>query len=229
MLICVICSENSNIFCNFATLKRNNRITNAMRRLIVMAMMFLPMMAAAQNSWEMENQKGVAENPDKKYLAGAVPVVNGMVEFSTVIDAPGKSAAQIYDILKDYMTKLTKEENQFEQSRMVMLDSINHKLGGSYQEWLVFKSKPLVLDRTRLMYTLIAECADGKATVKMRRIYYLYEEERDPQVYKAEEWITDEYGLKRSKQKLSRVTGKFRRKTIDRKDYLFNKMAGLLK
>ena len=46
---------------------------------------------------------------------------------------------------------------------------------------------------------------------------------------KAEEWITDEYGLKKNKDKLSRVSGKFRRKTIDRKDYLFGKMAALLK
>ena len=63
----------------------------------------------------------------------------------------------------------------------------------------------------------------------MTKIYYLYEEERDPQTLKAEEWITDEYGLKKGKSKLSRVTGKFRRKTIDRKDYLFDRFAKLLK
>lgn len=200
-----------------------------MRKILVAMVACLPMCAMAQNSWEMEGEKGVVESPDKKYLAGAVPMVDGMVEFSTVLDAPGKSAAQIYDILNGFMTKLTKEENQFEQSRMVMQDSINYELGGSYQEWLVFKSKPLVLDRTRFMYTLTAECEDGKATVTMRRLYYLYDEERDPQMLKAEEWITDEYGLKKNKDKLSRVSGKFRRKTIDRKDYLFGKMAALLK
>lgn len=200
-----------------------------MRKILVAMVACLPMCAMAQNSWEMEGEKGVVENPDKKYLAGAVPMVDGMVEFSTVLDAPGKSAAQIYDILNGFMTKLTKEENQFEQSRMVLQDSINYELGGSYQEWLVFKSKPLVLDRTRFMYTLTAECEDGKATVAMRRLYYLYDEERDPQMLKAEEWITDEYGLKKNKDKLSRVSGKFRRKTIDRKDYLFGKMAALLK
>lgn len=200
-----------------------------MKKFIIAMMMCLPTMAMAQNSWEMENEKDVVENPDKKYLAGAVPLVNGMVEFSTVIDAPGKNAKQIYDILNKFMTQLTKEENQFEQSRMIVQDSVNYELGGTYQEWLVFKSKPLVLDRTRFMYALTAKCENGKATVTMRRIYYLYEEERDPQTLKAEEWITDEYGLKKNKQKLSRVSGKFRRKTIDRKDYLFNKMASLLK
>ena len=100
---------------------------------------------------------------------------------------------------------------------------------GNYQEWLVFKSTALVLDRTRLYYHLIVNCSDGKADISMTRIYYLYEEERDPQTLKAEEWITDEVGLNKKKNKLSRVAGKFRRKTIDRKDYLFNKFASLLK
>lgn len=193
-------------------------------------LMCLPLMAMAQNTWEMsENDKESKANPDSKYLVGAVPVVDGKVQFETTIEAPGKSAAQIYDILLKYMTGMTKEKNQLEQSRIALKDSIKHEICGTYQEWLVFKSTALVLDRTRLFYNLIADCQDGKANIKMTRIYYLYDEERTPVTYKAEECITDEYGLKKSKQKLSRVYGKFRRKTIDRKDYLFNKFADLLK
>lgn len=199
-----------------------------MRRMLIAMMACLPLMGMAQNSWETENTQGQQVNPDQKYLVGAVPVVDGKVQFTKEISAPGKSAAQIYDIILKYFTQLTKEDNQLEQSRIVGKDSINHNVAGSYQEWLVFKNKPLVLDRTRFMYTLTAQCEDGKATITMRRIYYYYDEERDPQTYLAEEWITDEYGLKKNKQKLSRVSGKFRRKTIDRKDYLFNKIANLL-
>jgi colicin import membrane protein len=62
----------------------------------------------------------------------------------------------------------------------------------------------------------------------MTRINYLYEEERTPETYKAEEWITDEYGLTKKKNKLARVSGKFRRKTIDRKDYIFKRFETLL-
>lgn len=196
--------------------------------MLIAMMACLPLMGMAQNSWETENTQGQQVNPDQKYLVGAVPVVDGKVQFTKEISAPGKSAAQIYDIILKYFTQLTKEDNQLEQSRIVGKDSINHSVAGSYQEWLVFKNKPLVLDRTRFMYTLTAQCEDGKATITMRRIYYYYDEERDPQTYLAEEWITDEYGLKKNKQKLSRVSGKFRRKTIDRKDYLFNKIATLL-
>ena len=197
-----------------------------MKKLIFAMMMCLPMAASAQNTWEMPTQ---ANNSDAKYLVGAVPVVDGKVTFKTTIEAPGKTADQVADIVRKYMKKMTTEPGQFEQSRIVLDDSLNHQVIGSYQEWLVFKSTALVLDRTRLFYNLIADCKDGKADITMTRIYYLYEEERDPQTLKAEEWITDEEGLTKSKAKLSRVSGKFRRKTIDRKDYLFNKFAELLK
>ena len=199
-----------------------------MKKLFLTLMMCLPMAMMAQNTWEMPEQ-GTSVNPDQKYLVGAVPVVDGKVVFQTTIDAPGKSADQIADILRSYLTKMTKEPGQFEQSRIVIDDSVNHEIVGTYQEWLVFKSTALVLDRTRLMYNIIAKCDNGKADISMTRIYYLYEEERDPQTFKAEEWITDEEGLTKNKKKLSRVSGKFRRKTIDRKDYLFNKFTQLLK
>lgn len=201
-----------------------------MKRILVAIMMLVPVMAIAQNTWEQQETdvNGKAYNPDQKYLVGAVPVVDGKVEFKTTIEAPGKSAKQIYNIILNYMQQMTKEPNQFEQSRIIMSDSIKGVICGTYQEWLVFKNKPLVLDRTRFFYNLIANCEEGKATITLNRIYYLYDEERQPQTYKAEEWITDKYGLKKSKEKLSRVTGKFRRKTIDRKDYLFNKFKSLL-
>lgn len=202
-----------------------------MKKLLLSVMILcMPVIGFAQNTWEIQKDENkAAVNPDQKYLAGAVPVVDGKVVFETTIDAPGKTASQIYDIVKKYLTKMTKEENQLEQSRIILDDSVKHEICGHYQEWLVFKSTALVLDRTRFFYNLLVNCDNGKANVKMMRIYYYYDEERIPQTYKAEEWITDEYGLKKSKKKLSRVTGRFRKKTIDRKDYIFNKLASLLK
>ena len=199
-----------------------------MKKLLFAILLCLPMAMTAQNTWEMPEQN-LSVNPDQKYLVGAVPVVDGKVTFQTTVAAPGKSAEEVAGIVRKYLQKMTKEPGQFEQSRIVLDDSLSHEIIGSYQEWLVFKSTPLVLDRTRLMYNLIAKCYDGKADITMTRIYYLYEEERDPQTIKAEDWITDEEGLTKNKSKLSRVSGKFRRKTIDRKDYLFNKFAELLK
>ena len=200
-----------------------------MKRLIIAMAMCLPMAAVAQdNSWE-QNTTAVKANVNPKYLAGAVPEVDGKVVFETTIEAPGKTKKQIYDLLLEDMTRLTKEDNQFEQSTIVQLENNDYsQIVGSYQEWLVFMNKPLVLDRTRLFYHLIAEIKDGEATIKMTRIHYLYDEEREPTPYKAEEWINDKYGLNKKMTKTSRVSGKFRIKTIDRKDYLFNRLTKVL-
>lgn len=200
-----------------------------MKRFAIALMMLIPMMTFAQdNAWEQTEAK-VKPNRNPKYLAGAVPEVDGKVVFSTTIKAPGKTKEQIYKIILGEFYNMTKEPNQFEQSRIVLADSISHnQVVGNFQEWLVFKNKPLILDRTRFFYHLIADINDGEATIKMTRIYYLYDEERIPTTFKAEEWINDRYGLNNKKTKTSRVSGKFRIKTIDRKDYIFNKLETLL-
>lgn len=193
---------------------------------LVLAMILsLGVSYAQDNTWEQVELKSGETNPDAKYLIGAVPEVNGKVVFEKLIRVPGKTKKQIYDILLSQFTKMTKEANQFEQSRIAYNDTLDNKqLVASYQEWLVFKNKPLVLDRTRLFYQLIADIKDGEVLIKMNRIYYLYDEERTPTTYQAEEWITDRYGLNRKMTKLARVSGKFRRKTIDRKDYIFGRL-----
>lgn len=200
-----------------------------MKKIILAAALCMPLSGVAQNTWEMPEASQSTQNPDAKYLAGAVPEVDGKVLFQTTIQAPGKSASQIYDIVENYLKLMTKEPNQTEQSRITVAEPDQHKLVGTFQEWLVFKSTALVLDRTRFYYVLIVDCFDGHAEVSMTNIFYLYDEERVATTYKAEEWITDKWGLKKNKDKLSRVSGKFRRKTIDRKDYLFNKLESLLK
>ena len=201
-----------------------------MKRLVLMIMLCVPIIGMAQNTWEMPEKSAQGkQNVDAKYLVGAVPEVDGKVAFKKTIEAKGKSAKDIFEIIDSYMRKMAKESNQTEQSRVTLSDSTEHKLVGMYQEWLVFKSTPLVLDQTRFYYILAVDCFDGKAEVTLTNIYYLYEEERAPQRFAAEEWITDKWGLTKNKNKLSRVSGKFRRKTIDRKDYLFNKIESLLK
>lgn len=189
----------------------------------------LPVAVAAQeNEWEKQEQTVQTANPDAKYLAGAVPEVDGHVMFSTTVQVPGKTAEQIYERALQLMTELTKTSNQLEQSRIAYTNAETHQIVGSYQEWLVFKNKPLNLDRTRMLYQLVADCRDGEMDLKMMRIVYLYDEERNPTTYKAEEWINDKYGLNKKQTKLARVSGKFRRKTIDRKDYLFKNLGEMV-
>lgn len=196
-----------------------------MKKILIAMMLAMPLAITAQdNTWEQVQ----VNNPDQKYLVGAVPEIDGHVVFTKTINAPGKSAKQIYELLRKDLLTMTKEPNQIEQSRLTLEDADENRVVASFQEWLVFKNKPLNLDRTRFLYQIIADCKDGQADIKLNRIVYIYDEERDMTTYKAEEWITDEQGLNKKKTKLARVSGKFRRKTIDRVEYIFNRFTQLL-
>jgi len=206
-----------------------------MKKLFYTLLMLVPMTLWAQdNTWErpeVDEQAEAAkakENPDAKYLKGAVPEVNGKVVFTKHINAPGKSAAQIYDILHQYLQKMVKEKNQLENSKLITEDTQKHELVASFEEWLVFKKSALVLDQTRFYYAIKAECKNGGVDVTMSHIRYLYEEQRNPQRLVAEGWITDKDAVNKKNTRLFPGSGKFRRKTIDRKDFLFNKFESLL-
>ena len=202
-----------------------------MKKLLIAIFMLMPMLATAQdNTWERIEQEPVEkENPDAKYLVkGIVPEVDGKVCFETNIKAPGKSAEEIYRILLQQMEKMVKEPNQIANSIVAVKDSVNHELGAVFHEWLVFKNVALSLDRTQMNFQLLVTCKDGEADVKMTRITYDYDTARKPQHYSAEEWITDKYAVNKKGTKLYPISGKFRRKTIDRKDFIFNKFESLL-
>ncbi len=202
-----------------------------MKKLFIAILMAMPLIASAQdNTWErIEQAQVVKDNPDAKYLVdGAVPVVDGVVCWQTTINAPGKTAKQIYDILYKQMDKMVNEPNQIANSAIVQDDKEKHELGAIFHEWLVFKNSTLSLDRTQLNFQLMVKYADGKADVKISHITYDYDLERKPLHYKAEEWITDKYAVNKKHTKLYPISAKFRRKTIDRKDFIFSKFNSLL-
>jgi colicin import membrane protein len=80
-----------------------------------------------------------------------------------------------------------------------------------------------------MLYHIKVRCSNGKADISMSNIRYIYDEERKPQHYTAEDWISDKEALNKKGTRVLPVSGKFRRKTIDRKDFLFNKFESLLK
>ena len=202
-----------------------------MKKYLIAILLALPLAISAQdNTWErIEVEPVEKENPDAKYLAeNAVPEVDGKVVFHTVIKAPGKSADQIYDILLKQLEKMVQEPNQIENSVVALQDRDKHELAAVFHEWLVFKNSALALDRTKFNFQLHVLCSDGQADVSMTRISYDYDLDRKPTHYTAEEWITDKYAVNKKHTKLYPISAKFRRKTIDRKDFIFNKFDSLL-
>lgn len=165
-----------------------------------------------------------------KYLEGAITFdEQGKIVFDTEIEAPGKSAAQLYDLVFDYMSGLT-QDKESKASRMALVNKDEHIIVNAMDEWLVFSNSFISLDRTECKYNLIAKITDGKVSLSINHINYTYEEGRQTGFkLPAEEVIIDKVALTKKKNDLARIFGKFRKKTIDRKDQIFNEIAALVK
>ena len=152
-----------------------------------------------------------AQRDDSKYLAGAVPEADGKVVFTKDFSIPGMSQDTIYSRLLKWMdTRLAKNENT---SRVVYSDREKGQIVGMGDEWIVFSSTALSLDRTKILYQLTLTCQPEKCTLEVEKIRFSYREGKEK--YTAEEWITDKYALNKSKTKLVRGLAKWRRKTVD--------------
>lgn len=163
------------------------------------------------------------ENPEEnsKYLAGAVPEVDGNVVFSLNEEVTGMKANEIYNRLYSAISAITTDANQ-KNSRIALVNKEKHVIAAKCIEWLVFSNSFMSLDRTELTYTIIAECDDNKANVTISRINYNYEQGRVTGFKdSAEKLISDKESIN-SKGKLNRLNAKFRIKTIDRMDEIFN-------
>ena len=166
---------------------------------------------------------------DAKYLAGAVPVEDGYVTFRQIFKAPSLSQQDLYRAMLLWATQKFQPSETFAQNRLITENEADGELGAIGEEYLVFSSSLLSLDRTRIYYQCRVKCLPGECTVELSHIRYWYDEARDGGVrYKAEEIITDEYGLNKKKNKLARVVGKFREKTIDFKDQLFKEVEAAI-
>lgn len=173
---------------------------------------------------------GAKLKEDPKYLEGAITFdEQGKIVFDTEIEAPDKSAAQLYDLVFDYMSGLT-QGKESKASRMALVNKDEHIIANTMDEWLVFSNSFISLDRTECKYNLIAKITDGKVSLSINHINYIYEEGRQTGFkLPAEEVIIDKVALTKKKNDLARIFGKFRKKTIDRKDQIFSEIAALVK
>lgn len=217
-----------------------------MRRLLLCLLLCLPIgMLAQNNTWEVPEQNEPAQEQkakpkkekapkeqkysprtDPKYLAGAVPVVDGDVVFTLDKDVPGMTAAEIYDKVYAAMQSFvddSKDDGLQPASRIAAVNKEQHTIAARMKEWLVFHKNAISIDRTVMNYTLIAVATDGHLHMTMERISYEYEMDKRDTGFKAsaEEWITDKVALNKKRTKTSAISGKFRIKTIDRKDNIF--------
>ena len=179
-----------------------------MKKLLLLTLMLLPVFAIAQ------------EETDGKYLAGAVPVVDGKVVFAKELKAPGLSQAQIYDAVLAWAQKRFFTDDKENWGLVLMADKEKGQIVCNGGEYLVFADKLLSLDRAKTGYRLNITCEAGGCKAEMTGIYYFYPESSRERIL-AEEWITDEVALNKKQDKLVFRLGKFRTKTVDLAETLF--------
>ena len=176
-----------------------------MKRILLAILFSLPMMAFAKGD-------------DTKYLLGAVPEVDGIITFQTTINAPGKSQAQVYQAII--------------RTRIISDGKEDGTIVARIEEYMIFKKKALNLDRTRFRYQLTAKTSNGKADLVLTQVSYYYNEDMNGEngvTYKGEEWISDKEAVNKKGTALYPRSGKFRRKTVDRVEAIFQGAENALK
>jgi len=155
-----------------------------------------------------------------KYLAkDAVVLRDGYVVFSdTIALIDNCTESQIKDValtwLKGYLGKYDKGRNR-------IISNVPGKIVAVGDMQIVFTSNAFAFDKAQMSYALTINYTADECSMEISRIRYVYDEKDIIGRYTAEQYITDEAAVNKSRTKLTPVTGKFRKKTIDVVDEIF--------
>jgi|GEM_PF-253049 len=159
---------------------------------------------------------------DAKYLAGAVPEVDGKVIFFKSIPVKNPiSDDDLFNIMDkwandNYGSNLNKDLD----NRVLLSNPEEKDIACQGEKFLVFKKSAFVLDQAKMVYQLILDIEGGKCNATARYIKYEYSDSKTP--LSAEEMITDKIALNKKGDKLNRYYDKFRRQTVDSINSIFN-------
>ena len=193
-----------------------------MKKIILILLLLMPVMVMAQKVKEDKNAP--------KYLKGAVPVENGIVTFKKTFRVPGQTDAQLYENMLFYVKdNLVVKGIEDAWTRMLSDGEKDGVIAARVEEWMVFSKKFLSLDQARFRYQINVTTGQGAVNITLTQVSYLYGEEwhenkpsgTGGEIYRAEKWITDEHALNKKGTKVLSGSGKFRRRTIDRVNEIF--------
>ena len=169
--------------------------------------------------------RGVNEQ-DPKYAMGAVPEdENGRVYFEYTAPIPdGMDADRCYEMLLNW-AKGRFAKPYAQAGRILNEDATARRCIFHVDQIIVFKSTAFVADESKISYNFSIVVKEKSFTLKMTDIKYRYEEGREGggKIFPAEDWITDKEAYNKKGTKFLKSTGKFRIKTIDLKEVLFQK------
>lgn len=208
-----------------------------MKKIITLLALVLPLSTAtvmAQGLFSKKEYDGGRQDRSV-YMQGAVPEFNGKVVFNKHIEAAGKSKSDLYKKMLQWASFRFNPETEYgkwpnadyfkntEYARVLKAEDENGLLKIQGNEDMIFTNKALAKDMAVASYILTLTCTDGGIDVEMSNISYTYSLSETPERIEAEDWITDKEAFNKKGQ-LSKGSGKFRVKTIDLKDRLFEEI-----
>ena len=165
---------------------------------------------------------------DPKYLLGAVPEVEGIVTFQKSFNVTDKSEQQINDAVAAYINNSlignAIHDKSLPYTRIISDEKGSGLIVARIEEYMTFSHVFLNLDRTRFRFLLSAQVTGQKVSLTITQISYYYNEDmegKNGENYRAEEWISDKVAVNKKGTRLYPRSGKFRRKTVDRVEEIF--------
>lgn len=156
---------------------------------------------------------------DIRYMAGAVPEVNGKVVLTRTVEVPaGLTQQEVMNRVDAWLVRCTKDERMHYNQRLPQ--RADNELQHSYSMELTFSKSFLAHDFAELAYVLAVRYEGSQLVMEMSHINYKYNENNKLNKYTAEEMIVDKYAMNKKKTKLIFGFKKFRMKTIDLLDEL---------
>ncbi|MBD8389831.1 DUF4468 domain-containing protein [Dysgonomonas sp. BGC7] len=164
----------------------------------------------------------VGAKDDPKYLAGAVPEIEGKVVFFKTVPVDNIiSDADLFKVVNKWADENYKSVEDL-SSRVLLADIDSKNIACQGEMYLVFKKSMLVLDRAKMSYQLVLNIGGNKCDVTIRNIRYQYPDSKES--LSAEEMIIDDIAINKKKNSLNKYYDKFRRQTIDSVQSVFESL-----
>ena len=116
-----------------------------MKNLVLLLLLIIPFTLFAQT--------------EKNYLEGAVTVVNGRVTFSTEMNVGSLTKEQIHETMLTWANKRY-VPNDKHNARVLYNNQQEGSIAIAGDEYIVFSSNSLALDRTRIYYQMKIQSKD---------------------------------------------------------------------
>ncbi len=181
-----------------------------MRKLFLLLFMVVSGVAYAQlNSGDMG-----------RYLAkDAVPVVDGHVVFTNnVAILDGNTQEKIGEMARKWLDTYLAG---FDVAKNRVISSAPGEIVAMGDRELVFTDNAIAYDAAQMSYVLTIRYTASESSVEISRVKYVYNDGTGTRRITAEEYIVDEFAVNKKGTKLTPITGKFRKKTLDFVDEVF--------